>query len=291
MGNIEGVRSYFRAWNDRDADAILASLVEDGTYQDPATDGPISGDELRRYVASLWAAFPDLTFDENSIGETGPDRVAAEWTMRGTNSGSFMGLPPTGKSVVLHGADFFTLRDGKVATVTGYFNRGDLPQQIGLDVIVQPSRIGPFRFGTSTMVQTGKTVEPGAFSITYLEARDDASVQTVREGSRDTLVEMLEMDGFIGATTATIGHRMVTISAWEDPDAPRQVMKSGVHSVVQKKMYDGTVAKHGFTSVWTRNRINPFLVRCDACGRMTRGPDEDRTCACGETLPEPVPYW
>ena len=61
-----------------------------------------------------------------------------------------MGLPPTGKAVSLHGADFFTLRDGKVETVVGYFDKGELPRQIGLDVIVQPAQIGPFKFGIST---------------------------------------------------------------------------------------------------------------------------------------------
>lgn len=181
MTNIENVRRYFKAWTDRDADAILSSLVVGGTYQDPATVMPISGEALRTYVNGLWQAFPDLTFEEESIGETGPNRVAAQWMMRGTNAGSMMGLPPTGKAVTLRGADFFTLRDDKVETVTGYFDLRELPRQIGLDVIVQPAQVGPFRFGTSTMVQTGKTQEPAAFSITYLEARDDDAVKTVSE--------------------------------------------------------------------------------------------------------------
>ena len=68
------------------------------------------------------------------------------------------------------------------------------------------------------------------------------SVQKVREGSRASLIDMLKMDGFIGATTATIGHRMVTISAWDSPEASRRVMRR--HSLwdIQKKMYDGTLA-------------------------------------------------
>ena len=91
MDNIASVRRYFAAWTDRDADAILASLIEGGTYQDPSTAAPISGDAIRDYVDRLWSAFPDLTFQEESIGETGPNRVAAQWLMRGTNTGSIMG--------------------------------------------------------------------------------------------------------------------------------------------------------------------------------------------------------
>jgi steroid delta-isomerase-like uncharacterized protein len=291
MSNIDSVRRYFQAWIDRDADAILDSLVDGGTYQDPSTAVPISGDALRTYVTGLWSAFPDLTFEEESIGETGPDTVAAQWTMRGTNTGSLMGLPPTGKTVTLHGADFFKLRGGKVAVVTGYFDTSGTPRQLGLDVIVQPSGIGPFKFGVSTSVQTGKTEEPVVFSITYLEARDDACVRKIREDSRTALIDMLKMDGFIGATTATIGHRMVTVSAWDSPDASRQVMREGAHSQAMKGLYDGSLARHGYTSVWSKLRINPFFIRCDSCGKMNGNPDIDRMCSCGAKLPGPIPYW
>ena len=291
MTDTDILHSYFAAWNARDADAILACFDEGGTYEDPGTDGPLSGEALRGYVSGLWAAFPDLHFIERSMGRTGPDAAAAEWLMRGTNTGSFMGLPPTGKPVEIAGADFFTLRNGKLASVTGYFDKGVLPRQIGLDIVVQPSQIGPFRFGVSTMVQTGKTDEPAAFSITYLEARDDAAVEVVRNGSRDSLIDMLGMEGFIGATTAKIGTRMVTISAWDSPEAPRQVMTKGAHAEAQKGFFDGSVAQRGFTSVWVKERVNPYWERCDACGKMARDPGPDRVCKCGASLPPAQPFW
>ena len=291
MSNLEAVQRYLGAWIVRDADAILASLTDDGTYEDPGTGGPIAGESLRGYVAGLWSAFPDLTFEIESLVETGPATAAAQWIMLGTNTGSMMGLPPTGKSVRLPGADFFTLRDGKVSTVRGYFDSARVPRQLGLDVIVQPKEVGPFRFGVSTVVQTGKTQEPGAFSITYLEARDDAAVQAVREGSRASLIDMLKMEGFIAATTSTVGHRMVTVSAWNTPEDSRRVMKEGMHASVMGGFYDGSLARGGFTSVWTKHRINPPMIRCDACGQTTRGSTPGQVCRCGATLPDPLPYW
>lgn len=292
MTDLDAVRKYFAGWNAQDADAILASLTEDGTYEDPGTGGPISGPALKAYVTGLWSAFPDLRFEEDSLDSTGPNRAAAQWVMLGTNTGSMRGLPPTGRSVRVEGSDFFTLRDGKVAAVKGYFDGGAVPRQLGLDIIVQPSQIGPFKFGVSTEVQTGRLDEPVAFSITALHARNDECVQKVREGSRASLIDMLKMDGFIGATTATIGHRMVTISAWDSPEASRRVMKEGAHAEIQKGMYDGSLASQGYTSVWTKARMNPLMVRCDGCGKMTRGPDADRKCkSCGEALPDALPFW
>lgn len=288
MGDLEAVRQYLDAWTRRDADAILATLNDGGSYEDPTTGGPISGEAIRAYVSGLWSAFPDLSFEDVGLAQTAPDSASVQWIMRGTNTGSMMGLPPSGKAVILRGADFFTLRDGKIQTVTGYFDPGQVPRQIGLNVVVQPHQVGPFKFGVSTAVQTGKTQEPGAFSITYLEAKDADSIQKVREGSRASLIDMLKMDGFIGATTAVIGTRMVTISAWDSPEDSRRVMKEGAHSEAQKGFYDGSLASQGYTSVWTKHRVNPFFIRCDACGRMNRGAG---ICSCGAKLPAAAPYW
>ena len=288
MGDLEAVRQYLDAWTRRDADAILATLNDGGSYEDPTTGGPISGEAIRAYVSGLWSAFPDLSFEDVGLAQTAPDSASVQWIMRGTNTSSMMVLPPSGKAVILRGADFFTLRDGKIQTVTGYFDPGQVPRQIGLNVVVQPHQVGPFKFGVSTAVQTGKTQEPGAFSITYLEAKDADSIQKVREGSRASLIDMLKMDGFIGATTAVIGTRMVTISAWDSPEDSRRVMKEGAHSEAQKGFYDGSLASQGYTSVWTKHRVNPFFIRCDACGRMNRGAG---ICSCGAKLPAAAPYW
>ncbi|WP_428671073.1 hypothetical protein [Roseibium sp.] len=85
--------------------------------------------------------------------------------------------------------------------MTDYFDGGAIPAQLGLDIIVQPKEAGPFRFGTSIEVRTGKRECSGVFSITSLQVLDDAA-QRVREASRLSLAEMLQMDGFIGATNA-----------------------------------------------------------------------------------------
>src|ERR1700681_1408379 len=97
----ECVQQYFGAWNRRDADAVLATFTADAAYCDPASGGRLRGEALAGYMKGLWAAFPDLSFEVASAGVAGPGLVAAQWIMRGTNSGSMMGLPPTGKSVTV----------------------------------------------------------------------------------------------------------------------------------------------------------------------------------------------
>src|SRR5262249_54737878 len=150
-----------------DAEAIAATFAPGGTYTDP-TVADLDAEATGAYALSLVAAFPDLRFDLVTTAETDDGGVAAQWVMRGTSTEPFMGLPPTGREIALPGADFMTFDGDGIATVTGYFDSGKLPRDLGLDVIVQPSAIGPWRLGVSSRLVARGDVEPGAFSLTVL---------------------------------------------------------------------------------------------------------------------------
>jgi len=212
---VDIARCYFEAWNRHDADAIVATFAENGTYADPVTPGPLTGAAIGAYAQGLWDAFPDLSFDIISVTENTSGLVSAEWLMKGTNTGQFNGLPPTGGAVVLPGADFIRVNAGQIHSVQGYFDSGSLPPALGLDVIVQPRAIGPFGFGTSVRASNGNTATLGAFSITWLEARTTEERDKVSESSQKVAMEMLAMPGFISWVGAIVGDRMMTITAWE----------------------------------------------------------------------------
>jgi steroid delta-isomerase-like uncharacterized protein len=291
MDALACAQQYFDAWNRRDASAVLATFAPDGTYCDPVSGGRLLGDALAGYMNGLWAAFPDLSFEIASAGVAGPDLVAAQWIMRGTNTGSMMGLPPSGKSVTVSGADFIRVAGGKIQTVDGYFDSRAVPEQLGLQVLVQPKELGPFTFGNSTRGWSGKNAKPGAFSITVLEARSPEEIQAVSMQSAGIVDEMLAMNGFLGFVGVTVGSRMMTISAWENPKDPRQLLAGGRHAEAMKKFFGTELASGGFTSVWLPDRINTRWVRCLSCQRMADHERSAGMCSCGKALPEPLPYW
>lgn len=81
-------------------------------------DGPathVTGPEsLKLTGRTLWAAFSDLRFDVEDLVAEG-DRVAARWTMRGTHSGQFMGLPPTDQAISQQAIVIFRLEGDRLA--------------------------------------------------------------------------------------------------------------------------------------------------------------------------------
>ena len=179
MDPLAVAQRYFDAWNARDPEAIAATFAPGGTYSDPNVPDGLDPQATGSYAAGLFASFPDLRFDLTSKELTAAGTVAAQWTMVGTNTEPFRGLPPTGRAVSVPGADFISVEGEGVKRVEGYFDAGTMVRQLGLDVIVQPSSIGPFSFGTSTYVSR-KDTEPGAISMTVLEARSDEEREQVR---------------------------------------------------------------------------------------------------------------
>lgn len=286
--------TYFDAWNNHDAAGIVACFAEGGTYTDPTSGGLLTGSAIGDYAAGLWAAFPDLSFELVSAAPAGENMVAAQWLMRGVNHGSMNGLPPSGRSVELPGADFIIIEGERLRSVTGYFDSRAVPQQLGLQTIVQPHAVGPFSFGTAVAVQSGKALKPGAFSITALQVQADqaeAEVELVRNYSRPIGAEMLEMEGFIGYVGVIIGQRMLTITAWENADNSRQLMRGGTHKKAMEVFYGPEHFAGGWTGVFSPERINTLWQRCPACGRMVGHDRLEGACQCGQTLPAPGPYW
>lgn len=111
--------STIRAANDalvagRRLDAVeeffAPAYVAHGTGRD-LTGGPGA---VRRFVGMLHEAFSNLEVDVQILVESG-DRVAWQRTLRGTQSGSFMGFPATDRTVEWRDMVTSRFEDGMIA--------------------------------------------------------------------------------------------------------------------------------------------------------------------------------
>ena len=91
---------------------------------------PIQGLENWKQVADFsYSGFPDThtTFeDEMAMG----DKVVVRYTVRGTHTGAFMGIPATGKPVEYSGMAIFRIADGKIVEQWQVADQWGLMQQI-----------------------------------------------------------------------------------------------------------------------------------------------------------------
>ena len=133
----EFAERWLAAWNSHQVERVLELMTEDIVYDDSAWPVTMRGhDDVREFITHTWTAFPDMRFEGLGgplVAGDGP-RAAFWWRGEATNTGPIdpPGVPPTGRRMVLEGADFHEYRDGKVARLRIVFDMADCARQLGL---------------------------------------------------------------------------------------------------------------------------------------------------------------
>lgn len=79
----------------------------------------------------LWRAFPDLIFDTAEPIAQG-DRIAVYWVARGTQQGTVLNIPPTGRRVAIHGVSLMRVNNDKIAQCIFVWDMAGLLRDLGL---------------------------------------------------------------------------------------------------------------------------------------------------------------
>jgi predicted ester cyclase len=87
---------------------------------------------LKEMMAGFRMAFPDMKYTTDHI-YADTDMIWAHFTMTGTNTGSFMGMPPTGKKFTASGMDLIKLdANHKAIEHWGYMDEHKMMQDLGM---------------------------------------------------------------------------------------------------------------------------------------------------------------
>jgi predicted ester cyclase len=93
-------------------------------------DGDGDFDRILRYHLVMMDAFPDLSFSvEDLIAEE--EKVVVRGKMKGTNTGPFNALPPTGNSVTMGFITIARVQAGKIVETWGYNDMAGFTRQLG----------------------------------------------------------------------------------------------------------------------------------------------------------------
>lgn len=125
-------RFYEQAWNRKQFDILAETHAPDWVHSDPSNPLDLSGgpEGNRARLVELSAAFPDIHYRLDDLIAEG-DRVAVRFTVSGTHSGLFAGIPATGKQVSMPGMIFHRPRDGKIVEDWVVRDTLGLLQQLG----------------------------------------------------------------------------------------------------------------------------------------------------------------
>lgn len=83
------------------------------------------------FAAAFYAGFPDIFHTVDDVFVSG-DRAAVRFTLRGTHTGTFFGIPASGRPVTVVANVLLRFENGKVAELLGVFDEAGLLRQIGV---------------------------------------------------------------------------------------------------------------------------------------------------------------
>jgi steroid delta-isomerase-like uncharacterized protein len=131
-------RLYTEVINQEQSAVIDEIFAPDVVVHDPLSGTSQGIDALKGMMAFFNAAFPGHRATVEALLADG-EQVAALHTHTAPNTGSFMGMPPTGKTVVVGGVELFRLRDGKIVEFWRKDDDLGMLMQLGVVSLPQPA--------------------------------------------------------------------------------------------------------------------------------------------------------
>lgn len=110
------MRRFYAAFNARDLDALDELMAADAVDHNPIPDQPEGLAGVKLALAGFYAAFSDIQIEIEQILVAG-DYVTVRQIARGTHDHDFLGIPATGKPVVITSHDMYRVEDGMIVEV------------------------------------------------------------------------------------------------------------------------------------------------------------------------------
>ncbi|MFT5209083.1 MAG: putative ester cyclase [Flavobacterium sp.] len=132
MTNAQIVRDACQViWSEGDVSRISEFYGEGFKADYKYTDWGLGLAGIEALVVKLRGAFPDYREEINELIDAG-DKIIVRLTIRGTQSGSFEEIPPTGKTFEFNDVTICKVEDGKIITQSGLSDYFSFFLQLGL---------------------------------------------------------------------------------------------------------------------------------------------------------------
>jgi len=110
--------------------ALVDQLYADD-FVDDSPGGGKGRELIKEAVTGFHQAFPDLHIEIEDAFSAG-DKVVIRYVAQGTQTGSFNGIPSTGKSGKVRGITIFLIENGKIKIEWTEYDRLGLLRQLGV---------------------------------------------------------------------------------------------------------------------------------------------------------------
>ncbi len=129
------IKAYTHVWDEIMNKGKLDQFNDSNFTKDVVmhvTPADILGiDTARAYYAQFLTGFSEVQFTIKDVfGQD--EKLVKHWNFKGKHTGSFFGIPATGKTVSIDGATLVRMSGGKIAEERDFFDNMDFMTQLGL---------------------------------------------------------------------------------------------------------------------------------------------------------------
>jgi steroid delta-isomerase-like uncharacterized protein len=133
------LENYYAAFNKGDWNSFLGMLTEDVIHDINQGGREVGRDAFAQFMDRMNRCYSEQIADLVIMVADDGEHAAVEFTVLGTYLRSDEGLPEAkGQKYKLPGGAFFSIRGGKVARVTNYYNLQSWLRQVGADTATGP---------------------------------------------------------------------------------------------------------------------------------------------------------
>ena len=127
------IEEHLAAYNAHDIDGAGAVLDEDVLYFDATYADAQRGRQaaIDNLISPYVRAIPDIEWVLRSEPIIAGDGIAYEWTVTGTNTGTFLGIPAKNQKINIKGMSFVRIKNGKITYKADYYDAQTLNKQMG----------------------------------------------------------------------------------------------------------------------------------------------------------------
>lgn len=125
------VRRYMEESFNQGNISVIDQLVSSDFVYHQSAGRDLSTEAYKKMAIMTQNAFPDGHMEMDDLFAEG-DKVACRFTVIGTHTGEYQGIPPTGKKITFQAINIFRVADGKIAEIWSRVNLLGVMQQLGI---------------------------------------------------------------------------------------------------------------------------------------------------------------
>ena len=127
-------RKLVEEWNKGNYEYLKEAYAPDYVYYFPsANPKPMSREEAIEMIKGIRAGFPDVIWSIEELVVVG-DMVITRNIFRGTQNGTFQGIPPTGNKIEPSSIIVARIRDGMIVEEREEYDALTMMQQLGMEL-------------------------------------------------------------------------------------------------------------------------------------------------------------